>query len=186
MIILYNIEGVYDIMNISFRKKTLVVIVICLMMLMSLPVVLGATHNENGPVLEVEFLTGPHFPAPTFRVENIGDETAHNIKLTDITVNGSILYNNREMKIADGFVYSENAYRYLVRGKVKNNGTKNIFKAWVTVNFYDKENNSIYSPSDVIFHFETNDIRDFAVDFTKYDDEGFPNADHIGFTFMKE
>ena len=88
-------------MNISFRKKTLAVIVICLMMLMSLPVVIGATHNENGPVLEVEFFTGPHFPAPAFRVENIGDETAHNIKLTDITVNGSILYNNREMKIAD-------------------------------------------------------------------------------------
>jgi len=88
-------------MNISFRKKTLAVIVICLMMLVSLPVVMGTTHNENGPVLEVEVLTGPHFPAPAFRVKNIGDETAHNIKLTDITVNGSILYNNREMKISD-------------------------------------------------------------------------------------
>ena len=68
---------------------------------MSLPVVLGATHNKTGPVLNIEILSGPHFPGPSFRVKNIGDETAHNIKLTDITVNGSILYNNREMKIAD-------------------------------------------------------------------------------------
>ncbi len=60
-----------------------------------------ATHNESGPVLEVRILTGFQFPNPSFRVDNIGDETAHNIKLTDITVNGSILYNNREMKIAD-------------------------------------------------------------------------------------
>jgi hypothetical protein len=93
--------GVIDTMNSSFGKKTLAVIVICLMMLMSLPVVMGATHNESGPVLDVIILTGFQFPGPSFRVNNIGDETVHNIKLTDITVNGSILYNNREMKIAD-------------------------------------------------------------------------------------
>jgi len=94
-------SGLYDIMNISFRKKILAVIVICLMMLMSLPLVMGANHNQSGPVLNIEILSGPHFPSPAFRVKNIGDETAHNIKLTDIIVNGSILYNNRDMKIAD-------------------------------------------------------------------------------------
>ena len=93
--------GVYDTMNISFRKKTLTVIIICLMILMSLPVVMGVTHNESGPVLNIVILSGPHFPGPSFRVKNIGDETAHNVELTDITIDGDILYNNREMKIAD-------------------------------------------------------------------------------------
>ena len=73
MIIWYNILGVIDTMNSSFRKKTLAVIVICLMMLMSLPVVMGATHNESGPVLNVRIITGPNFPGPSFRVDNIGE-----------------------------------------------------------------------------------------------------------------
>ena len=93
--------GVYDIMNISFRKKTLAVIVICLMMLMSLPMVIGATHNENGPVLYIGILTGFQFPGPSFRVRNIGDESAHNVELTDIAVEGNVIYNNRSGKIAD-------------------------------------------------------------------------------------
>ncbi len=57
MIIWYNIQGVYDIMNISFRKKTLAVIVICLMMLMSLPVIMGSNEyfveNLDGNTLYV-------------------------------------------------------------------------------------------------------------------------------------
>ena len=96
--------GVYDIMNISFRKKTLAVIVICLMMLMSLPVVMGATHNESGPVLYVGILTGFQFPGPSFRVRNIGDESAHNVELTDIAVEGNVIYNNRSEKLADELV----------------------------------------------------------------------------------
>jgi len=88
-------------MNSSFGKKTLAVIVICLMMLMSLPVVMGATHNESGPVLDVRIITGPIFPGPSFRVDNIGDESAYNVELTDITVEGNVLYNNRIVKIAD-------------------------------------------------------------------------------------
>ena len=93
--------GVYDTMNINFINKTLAVITICIMMPMSLPMVMGATYNESGPVLNIEILTGPQFPGPSFRVKNIGDETAYNVELTDITVDGDILYNNREMKIAD-------------------------------------------------------------------------------------
>jgi len=114
-------------------------------------------------------------------------DTKSDLEVISYTVETQTMkYGNIFEKIADGFSYSENAYRYLVRGKVKNNGTENISKAWITVNFYDKEDNLIYSQSDIIFNFETNDIRDFSVDFTKYDSEDFPNADHIGFTFMKE
>jgi len=127
-------------------------------------------------------------------VENPVDEeddeiidTESDLEVVSYTVETQTMkFGNRFEKIADGFAYSEIAYRYLVRGKVKNNGTENISKAWVTVNFYDKEDNLIYSPSDIIFDFETNDIRDFTVDFTKYNSEDFPNADHIGFTFVKE
>ena len=68
---------------------------------MSLPVVMGATHNESGPVLDVRIITGPIFPAPSFRVDNIGDESAHNVELTDIAVEGNVIYNNRSGKIAD-------------------------------------------------------------------------------------
>ena len=60
-----------------------------------------ATHNENGPVLEVELSNGVQFPGPSFRVKNIGDETAHNVELTDITIDGNVLYNNRNAKISD-------------------------------------------------------------------------------------
>ena len=124
---------------------------------------------------------------PVDEEDNEITDTESDLEVVSYTVETqAIKFDNTFEKIADGFVYSEIAYRYLVRGKVKNNETENISKIRVTVNFYDKEDNLIYSPSDVIFHFETNDIRDFAVDFTKYDDEGFPNADHIGFTFMKE
>jgi len=101
MIIWYNIQGVYDIMNSRFRKKTLAVIVICLIMLMSLPMVMGAMHNESGTLLDVRILTGPQFPGPSFRVDNIGDESVHNVELTDIFVDGNVLYNNRSEKIAD-------------------------------------------------------------------------------------
>ena len=88
-------------MNISFRKKTLVVIVICLMMLMSLPVVMGTTHNESEPVLNVVILRGFQFYGPSFKVKNIGDEPVHNVELTDIAVEGDVIYNNRSEKIAD-------------------------------------------------------------------------------------
>jgi hypothetical protein len=84
-------------------KKTIVCIVVSVMFLLTSLTFSVATHNENGPVLEVEVLSGPHFPAPAFRVRNIGDETVHNVELTDITVDGNILYNNRDMKLADEF-----------------------------------------------------------------------------------
>ena len=56
---------------------------------------------DSGPELEVEILTGPHFPSPSVRVVNIGDVTVHNLKLTDTLVDGNILYNNRDVTIED-------------------------------------------------------------------------------------
>ena len=138
-------------------------------------------------VVIISTLSGCIVENPVDEEDNEIIDTESALEVVSYTVETQTMkFDNRFEKIADGFAYSENAYRYLVRGKVKNNGTENISKVWVTVNFYDKEDNLIYSPSDTIFHFETNDIRDFTVDFTKYDGEDFPNADHIGFTFVKE
>jgi hypothetical protein len=82
-------------------KKRIVCIIVSVMFLLTSLTFSVATHNESGPVLDVEVLSGPHFPGPSFKVKNIGDETARNVELTDITVDGNILYNNRDMKIAD-------------------------------------------------------------------------------------
>ena len=63
--------------------------------------VLPGITADSGPELEVEILTGPHFPSPSVRVVNIGDVTVHNLKLTDTVVEGNILYNNRDVTMKD-------------------------------------------------------------------------------------
>lgn len=87
--------------------------------------------------------------------------------------------------IAEGFNYSETSYRYLVRGTLLNNGTENYSKLYVFVDFYDSIDTLLYQIYDMVFHLSPNDIKDFSVDFTKYDAEGFPNAHHIGFTIIQ-
>ena len=82
-------------------KKTIVCIIVSMLFLLTSLTFAVATHNESGPVLDVRILTGMQFPGPSFKVKNIGDETAHNVELTDIAVDGNVLYNNRSVKIAD-------------------------------------------------------------------------------------
>lgn len=150
-------------------------------------VIISIIGTLSGCIVENPVDEGDNEINPVDEEDNESTDTESDLEVVSYTVETQTMtFDNRFEKIADGFIYSEIAYRYLVRGKVKNNGTENISKTWVIVNFYDKENNLIYSASDIIFHFETNDIRDFTVDFTEYDGEGFPNADHIGFTFMNE
>ena len=82
-------------------KKTILCIIVSIMFLLTSLTFSVATHNESGPVLYVGILTGIQFPGPSFRVRNIGDESAHNVELTDIAVEGDVIYNNRSGKIAD-------------------------------------------------------------------------------------
>lgn len=84
-------------------RKTAIVAMVFLLVGLVLP---GITA-DSGPELEVEVLTGPHFPSPAFRVVNIGDVTVHNLRLTDTIVVGNILYNNRDINIADSLVPDE-------------------------------------------------------------------------------
>lgn len=89
-------------------------------------------------------------------------------------------------KIADGFVYSADANRYLVRGEALNNGTENISTAYVYINFYDSDDNLLYSLYDMIFDFKPGEIERFEGDFTIYDSDIFNRADHVTFTFKQE
>jgi hypothetical protein len=114
-------------------------------------------------------------------------EEKSDLEVVNYTVETQKLNIDRKFeKLADGFFFSDDAYRYLVRGEVKNNGTKNISKAYVYVNFYDSNGTLIHQIFDMIFNVVPNDIEDFTADFTKYDGEGFRNADHIKFTFKQE
>ena len=59
--------------------------------------------SNNGPMLHIDALSGLQFPSPLFRISNSGDQTAHNVQLADIDVDGNVLYNNREMLITETF-----------------------------------------------------------------------------------
>jgi hypothetical protein len=60
-----------------------------------------AISEFSGAEIDIEILRGPHFPSPMMRITNIGIDSAHNVKITDVEVNGKILYNNRETIVAD-------------------------------------------------------------------------------------
>jgi hypothetical protein len=60
-----------------------------------------AISYSSGPEIDIEILRGPHFPSPMMRITNNGNYSAHNVKITDVNVNGNILFNNRETIVAD-------------------------------------------------------------------------------------
>jgi hypothetical protein len=88
--------------------------------------------------------------------------------------------------IANGFVYSADATRYLVHGEVLNNGTENISTAYVYMNFYDSNDNLLHSLYDMVFNLKPGDIKSVDGDFTEYDSDYFDRADHVTFTFKQE
>jgi hypothetical protein len=50
---------------------------------------------------EIEVTPGWHFPTPQYEITNTGDTSIHNVALTDTIVEGSILYNNRDVAVVD-------------------------------------------------------------------------------------
>ena len=77
-----------------------------------------AETTAAGVELDVKILTGPHVITPSLRVKNVGDETAHNVKVTDTVVVGDVLYNNREMKISDSLAPDEHEITALNTGLI--------------------------------------------------------------------
>jgi hypothetical protein len=73
-----------------------------------------------------------------------------------------------------------------VSGRVKNNGTENISQAYVYIHFYNRDNVLLFTSFDMLFHVGENESKEFSADFTKYDADGFPRADHVLFSFKQE
>lgn len=57
---------------------------------------IGTAETESGPELETYIHTGFNVFAFQIIVRNVGDETAHNVTITDATVEGNILFNFQE------------------------------------------------------------------------------------------
>lgn len=53
--------------------------------------------------LDISINTGFSFPSPLIRLENTGNVALHNLKVTNTSVTGNVLYNNREVAIANTF-----------------------------------------------------------------------------------
>ncbi|MFO7677858.1 MAG: FxLYD domain-containing protein [Thermoplasmatota archaeon] len=128
-------------------------------------------------------------------VEEINEEDGNDTNEEEISdvevinytiVTQKLTFDGRFETIGEGFFYSENAYRYLLRGKVKNNGTENISKTYVFVDFYDDEDILLHQIFDIIFNLSPNDIKDFAVDFTKHDSDDFLKVSYVQFKCIHE
>lgn len=83
-------------------------------------------------------------------------------------------------KIADGFVYSENASRYKINGSVKNIAGEMLGNVKVYVEFYDSNDTYLDSEYDYKYDLPDGYIWDFEVTYSKYQDY-FEYVDHIGF-----
>ena len=57
--------------------------------------------SVNPVRVEIEVIRGWHLPAPLYEIKNTGDTSIHNVVLINTTVDGPILYNNRDVVIAD-------------------------------------------------------------------------------------
>jgi hypothetical protein len=77
-------------------KKIIIVSIVCLMFWQGLPILIAEhTMKESGPEFEVGLWTCISVEGPEIYVKNIGDATAHNVTLTDLAINGFVVYNNR-------------------------------------------------------------------------------------------
>ena len=84
-------------------RKITFLIAICITTSLSLPLVTAEnTANNTGPEFEVGLYTsigfGLSFHGFEISVKNIGDSTAHNVTLIDLSIDGNVLYNNRVSK----------------------------------------------------------------------------------------
>ncbi len=93
-------------------KKKLVGIFVCMLLVVTvLPVSGTATVekssipasalNNQEPVLEAEILSHFGIFIIGVHVENIGSQSAHNVTITDTSIEGNVIYNNRELLVDD-------------------------------------------------------------------------------------
>lgn len=83
-------------------------------------------------------------------------------------------------KIADGFVYSEDAYRYVVSGTVKNVAGEMLNHVKITVKFYDKNNSYLDSRVAFVYYLDDSHTEDFEIYYIN-NNEYFEFVDHVEF-----
>ena len=81
-------------------RKITFLIATCIITSLSLPLVTAEnTANNTGPEFEVGLYPsigfGLSFHAFEISVKNTGDSTAHNVTITDLSIEGNVIYNNR-------------------------------------------------------------------------------------------
>ncbi len=77
-------------------KKIVIILIAFVIALMVTPSLTAELPIETGPRLETSILTGFNMFIFQIFVENTGDEIANNVTLTDVTVEGNILFNFQE------------------------------------------------------------------------------------------
>ncbi len=103
----------------------------------------GSTSPSNEDQDKEKFTTLPDGTKVT------GDIDKLKIFNYSIVTEQEITYNTYE-KIADGFVYSENASRYKIYGTTKNIAGKMLNDIKITVEYYDSNNIYLSSRSDTL------------------------------------
>ena len=84
-------------------------------------------------------------------------------------------------KIDDGFVHSEDAYRYVVSGTVKNIVNETINHIKITVKFYDENNSYLVSRFTHVHYLDKSQTGDFEVCYYNFNDY-FERIDHVNFS----
>ena len=79
-------------------KKFFVISLVLLMCLCLIPGISAEKSNNEGVELETSIMTGVNVWFFGIYVDNVGEEVAHNVRLTDVTVDGNVIFNFQESK----------------------------------------------------------------------------------------
>lgn len=143
-------------------------------------------HDTNGSQNEEKFTTLPDGTNVTGDIDKL--EILNYFVVTEKKVNGSLFWNSpwdTYEKIADGFVYSENATRYRINVTVKNIAGELLDDITIYVRYYDNLSNLLRSDYDYGYNLYIEDTIDFS--FTWYNSSYssyFEHVDHISFEIL--
>ena len=82
----------------DITKKIFVLAMVVMICICFLPCVSAEKSNIEGVELETSIMNGINIWFFGIYVENIGDEIAHNVTLTEVTVEGNVIFNFQELK----------------------------------------------------------------------------------------
>jgi hypothetical protein len=85
-------------------------------------------------------------------------------------------------KIADGFVYSEDADRYVVNATIKNIAGEKLDTILVDVGFYDSSNNLLKTTTKYVWGLPNSYTENVEVTYSS-SSTYFENVDHVSFEF---